>query len=101
MNFAAITPLVWIYEVLDLALFVAASWAFVDCLRRRGDAFPAIGRSSKTLWAVLTGLAAVYGLGGVLSAAAPMGILAIAAVVISAVYLLDIRPKIIEITSGR
>ena len=94
------TPLAWIYEVLDLALFVAAAWAFIDCLRRRPDAFPAIGRSSKGLWAVLTGLATVYGIGGVLSASAPMGIIAIAAVVITAVYLLDIRPKIIEITSG-
>jgi hypothetical protein len=95
------TPLAWIYEVLDLALFVAATWAFIDCVRRRPDAFPAIGRSSKGLWLVLTGLAAVYGLGAVLSASPPMGIIAIAAVVITAVYLLDIRPKIIEITSGR
>ena len=100
VNFAALTPLAWIYEVLDFALLIAAGWAFIDCIRRRPDAFPAVGRSSKGLWLVLTGLSAVYAVGGVLSASPPMGIIAIAAVVITAVYLLDIRPKIIEITSG-
>lgn len=101
VNFAAMSPLAWVYELLDLALFVAATWAFADCVRRRPDAFPAVGRRSKGLWLALTGLSALYGMGAVLSSAAPMGIIAIAAVVITAVYLLDIRPKIIEITSGR
>lgn len=91
----------WIYLALDIALLVGAGWAFADCLRRRADAFPAIGRSSKGVWGVLTGLATLYSVGAVLSAAAPMGLIAIAAIVITAVYLLDIRPKIIEITSGR
>ncbi|HEX6887414.1 MAG TPA: DUF2516 family protein [Candidatus Nanopelagicales bacterium] len=89
-----------IYLVLDVVLFGAALWAFIDCLRRRPDAFPAIGRRSKALWATLTGLSALYGLGAVLTASAPYGLFAIAAVVITAVYLLDIRPRIIEITSG-
>ena len=90
-----------VYLVLDAALLICAVWAFASCLRTRPDAFPAIGRSSKGLWAVLTGLSAVWAVGAVLTAAAPMGIIAIAAIVITAVYLLDIRPKVIEITSGR
>ena len=90
-----------IYLVLNLALLICAVWAFASCLRSRPDAFPAIGRRSKGLWAVLTGLSAVYALGGVLSDAAPIGIFAIAAVVITAVYLLDLRPKILEITGQR
>lgn len=89
-----------IYLLLDLALLGASLWAFVDCLRRRADAFPAVGRSSKNLWATLTGLSAVYALVAVLTLSAPIGMFSIAAVVITAVYLLDIRPKIIEITSG-
>ncbi len=100
VNFGAMSALGWIYTLLDLALLVAAGFAFIDCIRRRPDAFPAIGRSSKGLWLVLTGLSALYAVGGVLSAAPPMGIFAIAAVVITALYLLDLRPKIIEITSG-
>jgi hypothetical protein len=89
-----------VYLVLDVALLLASLWAFVDCLRRRPDAFPAIGRRSKALWATLTGLSAFYALGAVILVSAPYGLIAIAAVVITAVYLLDIRPKIIEITSG-
>lgn len=90
-----------VYLVLDAALLVFATWAFVSCLRTRPDAFPAIGRSSKVLWAVLTGLSAVYALGAVATAAAPIGLFAIAATVITGVYMLDIRPKVIEITQGR
>jgi hypothetical protein len=89
-----------VYLVLDLALLLASLWAFVDCLRRRPDAFPAIGRKSKGLWGALTGLSALWALVAVLTSAPPLGIFAIASVVITAVYLLDIRPKIIEITSG-
>ena len=63
MNFHALTPLGWIYELLDIALLIATAFAFVDCLRRRSDAFPAVGRNSKGLWVVLTGLAAVYAVG--------------------------------------
>ena len=95
------TALGIIYLVLNLALLICATWAFVSCVRTRPDAFPAIGRSSKGLWAVLTGLSTVYAIGGVLSDAAPMGLFAIAAVVITAVYLLDLRPKILEITGQR
>ena len=95
------TALRIIYLVLNFALLICAAWAFVSCVRTRPDAFPAIGRSSKGLWAVLTGLSAVYAVGGVLTAAAPMGLFAIAAVVITAVYLLDLRPKILEITGQR
>ncbi len=87
----------WILTTVSLATLVAAAWAFVDCLRRRQDAFPAIGRHSKGLWLALTGGALLVSLAGF----SPMGLLGIAAIVISAVYLLDIRPKLAEITSGR
>jgi Protein of unknown function (DUF2516) len=90
----------WIYQILDIAVLVFAAWAFVDCLRRRPDAFPAIGRSSKGVWAVLTGLSALYGLAAVLAGSPPMGFIAIAAIVITGLYLLDLRPKLIEVTSG-
>jgi hypothetical protein len=82
---------------IDVATLVAAVWAFLDCLRRRDDAFPAIGRHSKALWLALTGGAALVALAGF----SPVGILGIAAIVICAVYLLDIRPKIVAITGGR
>lgn len=80
------------------ALFgVLKVWAFVDCLTRRPDAFPAVGRRSKVLWVILTGVAALTGL----LASMTLGLIGIAGVVIALVYLFDVRTKIIAITGGR
>lgn len=80
-----------------IGTLVISVWAFVDCLRRRPDAFPAIGRQSKPIWLALTGGATLVSLLGF----SPMGFLGIAAIVIAAVYLLDVRPRIAEITNRR
>jgi hypothetical protein len=87
----------WILWAINLATTVAAVWAFVSCLRTRPDAFPAIGRSSKGLWLALTGGASLVALAGF----SAMNILGIAAIVISGIYLLDIRPRVLEITGQR
>ena len=75
-------------------MLVLKGFAFIDCIRRPAAAFPAIGRKSKTLWLVLTGLAA-------LTAVVPsltFDIFGIAGAVAALVYLFDVRPKIAEIT---
>ena len=82
---------------INLATLIASAWAFISCVRTRPDAFPAIGRRSKGLWLALTGGATVVALAGF----SAMSILGIAAIVISAIYLLDIRPRIQEITGQR
>ncbi len=82
---------------IDIATLVGAAWAFIHCLRTRPDAYPAVGRQSKGLWLGLTGGATLVALAGF----NPIGILGIAAIVIASVYLLDIRPRIAEILSGR
>jgi Protein of unknown function (DUF2516) len=87
----------WILWTINLATLAAAVWAFASCLRTRPDAFPAIGRSSKGLWLALTGAAVLVSLAGF----SPLGILGIASIVISGIYLLDIRPRILEITGRR
>ncbi|MCU0282890.1 MAG: DUF2516 family protein [Candidatus Nanopelagicales bacterium] len=91
----------WLLIAISLATLAGAAFAFIDCLRRRPDAFPAVGRRSKQLWVALTGAAALIGLINVALWRSPIGLLGIVAIVISAVYLLDIRPRIIEITGGR
>lgn len=70
-------------------------WAFVDCLRRPEQAFPAVGRQSKVLWLVLTGISALTGL-----VFDPLGIFGIAGVVVALIYLFEIRPRIMEITGS-
>lgn len=86
----------WIVAIIDVATLVISAWAFIDCTRRRSDAFPAIGRHSKGLWLGLTGAATLVSFANFY----PLGILGIASIVIAGVYLLDIRPRIVEITSG-
>ena len=69
-------------------------FAFIDCLRAPTQVFPAVGRQSKILWLVLTGLALLTGLAPALT----LNIFGIAGVVIALIYLFDIRPKIQAIT---
>lgn len=94
MLFGLTGSIIW---AINVATIIAAVFAFVDCLRRRPDAFPAIGRHSKGLWLVLTGVSALVAL----VAFSPFRLTGIAAMVICGIYLLDIRPRIIEITGGR
>jgi NO-binding membrane sensor protein with MHYT domain len=72
-------------------------FAFVDCIRRTPQAFPAVGRQSKALWLILTGLAAGTGF----FPGFTINIIGLAAIVVALVYLFDVRPKIIDITSRR
>ena len=71
-------------------------WAFVDCLRRPTQAFTAVGRLTKPVWLLITGVAALTGLLPGLT----IGLLGIAGLVGAMVYLFGIRPRIIEITGG-
>lgn len=83
-----VTLIIWIvFAVLKV-------WAFIDCLRQRADAFPAVQRQTKTLWVILTGIAALTGL-----VFDPLGIVGIAGVVVALIYLFEIKPRIAEITS--
>lgn len=90
--FGAVQDLVIL--ALWIVLLVVKGAAFIDCVRRPPQAFPAVGRKSKVLWLVLTGLAALVGL----LPGATLDIFGIAGTVIALVYLFDVRPKIIEIT---
>jgi len=69
-------------------------FAFVDCLRAPTQVFPAVGRQSKILWMVLTGLAFLTGLLPNLT----LSLFGIAGAVVAMIYLFDIRPKIRSIT---
>ena len=80
-------------------MLVVKAFAFIDCLRRPQQAFPAIGRQNKVLWLALTGASAVTGL--LLNYVSPFGIVGLAGIVVSLIYLFDVRPKILESTGRR
>jgi hypothetical protein len=83
--------------VVWVVTFAIKGFAFIDCLRRPADAFPAVSRQTKPLWLILTGLAAATGFFPSLS----LTIFGLAALVIGLVYVFDIRPRIIDVTSRR
>lgn len=78
--------------VLWIAFTLVKLVALVDCLRWRKDAYPAVGRQSKVLWAVILG--AAFGLGLFFPA---LGIIGLAGLAAALVYLLDVRVRIKEI----
>lgn len=92
-----------IQGVLVLGLWVVMlgvkAFAFIDCIRRPQQAFPAIGRQTKWLWLALTGASALTGL--LINFVSPLGLVGLAGIVVSLIYLFDVRPKIVEITGRR
>jgi uncharacterized membrane protein len=81
---------VYVLFAVKIAVLVAAVYAFVHAAMQRPDAYTAAEKLTKPVWLVILGvgvlLALVLGITGV----------AIAAVA-SGVYLVDVRPKILEI----
>lgn len=81
---------------IELVLFVLfiglKGFAFIDCMRWRKEAFPAVGRQSKVLWGLLTGIAFLTAF-----VASPTGIFGLAGAAVALIYLFDVRPRIKEI----
>jgi hypothetical protein len=90
----ALTPLYWFFEVLSIAALVVEVWAFVDAVRRPAPAFVAASKQTKPLWLVILGVAFVIGIGGAVGYLALLSIFPIAAFVVAAIYLVDVRPKV-------
>lgn len=85
--------------VLGAAAFVLELIALVDCLRHQNGAFVAAGKRSKGFWLTLTvasaavgflTLPAPLGAGG----SGPLGLLGFVAVIVAAVYMVDVRPAV-------
>ena len=87
-----------VQDLVVLALWIVLlglkGFAFVECLRAPTAAFPAIGRQSKILWLILTGLALLAGLNWEWT----VNLVGIAGAVIALIYVFDIRPRIKSIT---
>jgi hypothetical protein len=80
--------------ILQVAVLVAAVYAFVHAALQRPDAYTAAEKLTKPVWLVILGLAValtsilsfVFGVLGTVIAACATG-----------VYLVDVRPKLLEI----
>ncbi|MDQ1722035.1 MAG: hypothetical protein QOI26_1769 [Pseudonocardiales bacterium] len=69
-------------------------WALVDCITRKAPAFPAAGKLTKPTWILLTAVAVapVAFLQDVTNLLSYIGI------IVSCVYLADVRPAVREIS---
>ncbi|MEH3139029.1 MAG: DUF2516 family protein [Mycobacterium kyogaense] len=81
---------VYVLFALKIAVLVTTAYAFVHSAMQRTDAYPAADKLTKPVWLVILGvaglLALVLGITGVAIAAVAAG-----------VYLVDVRPKILEV----
>lgn len=103
LGMAYAAPVIFFDDVLyylNYALLIGALVielvAFVHCLLQRADAFATIGTFSKGIWLLLIGVSIVVTL-----FSPPVGILALIAITISAVYLLDVRPALRDAVDGQ
>jgi O-antigen/teichoic acid export membrane protein len=80
----------YVLFALQVAVWVVTIYAFVHAALQRSDAYTAADKLTKPVWLVILGvgllLAFVLGITGVAIAAVAAG-----------VYLVDVRPKILEI----
>jgi len=101
VNPTALSIINLFFWVLLLGAFVIEAWAFGDAITRPSAAFPAAGKQTKPLWLVILGVAFVIGIGGAVGYLALLSIFPIVAFVAAAIYLVDVRPKVKAIKSGR
>jgi hypothetical protein len=88
----------WIVYVLNWAAVPVGLFAFVHAAIQRADAFSAAGKLTKPIWLAITG-------GGTLACAifqfySFTMMFWIAGLVAVLVYLVDVRPKLIEVGRG-
>ncbi|GAA0505540.1 DUF2516 family protein [Saccharopolyspora thermophila] len=84
----------WILAVIWLAGIPVGVFAFVHATLQRADAFTAADKLNKMAWVGITGAAALL---LILDMRGPYGIIWIAGLVASLVYIVDVRPKLKEI----
>jgi hypothetical protein len=76
--------------VLQIAVLAMTGYAFVHAAMQRRDAYTAAGKLTKPVWLIILGAGVLLGL--------VLGVTGIAiAAVAAGVYLVDVRPKLLDI----
>ncbi len=87
----------WTDLILFFGLIAIRAWSVFDCAIRRHDAFPAADKLTKPAWLAIL---VVSGLFGTWLSRSPIGPLSLISVIVSGVYLADVRPAVREISGG-
>jgi hypothetical protein len=89
----------YVYLAIYWICLLGGAWALIDAARRRKDAYAAVTNQTKQFWLLVLG-------GGLIAQiifpalSGLLGILGLAGIVAAIVYLVGVRPKLIEITRG-
>ena len=87
----------WILTILFWALIAVRAWALIDSLMRKHAAFAAAGKLTKPAWVVLN----AFSLGiSYLLPHDPTNFLPLILLIVSLVYLADVRPAVREVSGG-
>ncbi len=78
---------------LNIVFLGVAAFALIDVLRRPAQAFPAVERQTKVSWGLFTGISAA-----VILIFGAVNFLGIIGVIVTMFYLVDVRPKVREIS---
>ncbi len=87
----------WINRVLLVASVIVQAVAVVHCLTQRGDGFTAIGTLPKGVWIAILAICVVL----TLLLRTPLSIFALVGLGAAAIYLLDVRPGLRDLSDGR
>jgi hypothetical protein len=90
-----------VFFALAALAFVTQLVALVDAGRRRADAYVAAGKLTKQRWLMILGVATAIGfvsVGGVFLS--PLNFLNILGFVAAAVYLVDVKPALQQVSGG-
>ncbi|RMI31028.1 DUF2516 family protein [Nocardia stercoris] len=82
--------------VLRMAALGVTVFALVHAIRQRPDAFTAVDKLTKPIWVAILCAALL----AILVSATVVGILGLAGVIATGIYLADVRPKVDEIQRG-
>ncbi|MBB4686652.1 DUF2516 family protein [Amycolatopsis jiangsuensis] len=89
----------WILRVIHWGSALVGLFAFVHALLQRSDAYSAADRKTKPIWMLITGGAT---LAMVLFDIRDLGLIFwVPAMAATLVYLVDVRPRLIEVQRGR
>ncbi|GAA2426518.1 DUF2516 family protein [Actinomadura vinacea] len=84
----------YFFWFLAIVAFVFEVLALLDILRVPEGAFPATDKQTKKLWLILLVVANVVGLGGAVGFLSLLSFLPIAAFIVAAIYLADVKPAV-------
>ncbi|MEV4148573.1 DUF2516 family protein [Amycolatopsis sp. NPDC049691] len=88
----------WILEVIHWGSALVGLFAFVHALLQRADAYSAADRKTKPVWMLITGGATLAMV--LFPVMGPGMIFYVPAMAAALVYIVDVRPKLIEVQRG-